>query len=607
MGIEALTSTSDGRIITPSTDEEWRDWVSASGTWNYMMKDPLLDWLNLYGESNGFQRDDALSSYDPRTDFTAFIMEKGRRFEEAVVEYLGGLVPIVTMSEGPADVRDLSKAEETFAAMRNGAPVIYQGVLRDADSRTYGAPDLLVRSDELHRLFPGALAEEEAAASAPGLGFWPWHYRVVDIKFTTIDLLAGGEVSNSGSKPAYKAQLFVYNRALGRLQGYTPSHSYLLGRGWSQRRDRGNSLMERLGPTAQNAKTRSGSIEELTDEACQWVRRVRSEGSGWRVLPFPDVPELWPNMGSTRDDPWHGAKSHIAEELGELTLLWQVGVKNRQAGHEAGVHDWRDASCTAGLLGFTKGTRQPVLQALLEINRSADGPNIQPPRLGSSDPVWRDAGLEFYVDFETVSDLDDDFSKLPLRGGQHLIFMIGCGHVEDGRWVYKSFTTGDLTEPSEEEIIEAWHAHMTEVTRRLGEPGKEPLVIHWSHAETSTMETSYNSAVKRHPDKSWPTLRWFDFLSSVMRNEPVVVRGAMNFGLKSVARAMKSHGYVQTTWQDGPTDGLGAMVGAWWSAGEARRLSADMTQVDLMGEIEQYNEVDCKVMMEIVAYLRANH
>ena len=607
MGIEALTKTSDGRIIIPSTEEEWRGWVSASAGWNYMMKDPLLDWLDLYGEANGFQRDDHLGSHDPRTDFTTFIMEKGRRFEEAVVEYLGELVPITTISEGPAEVRDLSKAEETFAAMQNGAPAIYQGVLRDAESRTYGAPDLLVRSDELQRLFPGVLGEEEASDSAPGLGFWPWHYRVVDIKFTTIGLLAGGEVSNSGSKLAYKAQLFVYNRALGRLQGYTPSHSYLLGRGWTQRGDRGDSFMERLGPVSQHAKTRSNSIEELAHEACEWLRRVRSHGSGWKVLPFPDVPDLWPNMGNTRDDPWHGAKGRIAEELGELTMLWQVGVKNRQAGHESGVYDWRDASCTADLLGFTKGTRQPVLQAIMEINRSTAGPNVQPSRVRNSDPVWRDTALEFYVDFETVSDLDDDFSKLPSKGGQPLIFMIGCGHVENGLWVYESFTVDNLTEPSEERIIDAWHAHMAEVIQRLGEPGKEPLIIHWSHAETSTMETSYNSAVKRHTDKSWPKLRWFDFLSSVMRSEPVVVRGAMNFGLKSVARAMKSHGYIETTWQDGPTDGLGAMVGAWWSAGEAKRLGVDMTQVDLMGEIQRYNEVDCKVMMEIAAYLRANH
>ena len=607
MGIEALTKTSDGRTVTPSTEEEWRDWVSASATWKYMMKDPLLDWLDLYGEANGFQRDDQLGSYDRRTDFSTFIMEKGRRFEEAVVEYLGGLLPIVAISEGPADIRDLSKAEETFAAMQNGKPVIYQGVLRDAESRTYGAPDLLIRSDELQRLFPGVLAQEEVSASSPGLGFWPWHYRVVDIKFTTLDLMAGGELSGSGSKLAYKAQLFIYNRALGRLQGHTSSHSYLLGRGWKQRKERGESFMERLGPVSHYARTRSGSTEELTREACEWLRRVRSHGSGWRVLPFPDEPNLWPNMGNTRDAPWHGAKGRIAEQLGELTLLWQVGLEKRHTGHEAGVYDWRDASCTADLLGFTKGKRQPVIQAILEINKSAAGPNVQPSRLRNSDPVWRDSALEFYVDFETVSDLDDDFSKLPLKGGQPLIFMIGCGHVENGRWVYKTFTVHDLTEPSEEEIIEAWHAHMAEVSRRLGDPGKEPMVIHWSHAETSSMETSYNSAVKRHANKSWPKLRWFDFLSSVMRSEPVVVCGAMNFGLKSVARAMKLHGYIQTTWQDGPTDGLGAMVGAWWSAGEARRLDVAMTQVDLMGEIERYNEVDCKVMMEIVAYLRANH
>ena len=241
-----------------------------------------------------------------------------------------------------------------------------------------------MRSDELQRLFPGVLSEEEVSDSSPGLGFWPWHYRVVDIKFTTLDLLAGGEVSNSGSKLAYKAQLFVYNRALGRLQGYEPSRSYLLGRGWSQRGDRGDSFMERLGPVARNAKTRSGSIEELTQEACQWVRRVRSEGSSWKALPFPDVPELWPNMGSTRDDPWHGAKRAIAEELGELTLLWQVGTEKRHTGHEAGVYDWRDASCTADLLGFTKASGSRCFKpSWISID--------QPPGSTSSRPVCETA------------------------------------------------------------------------------------------------------------------------------------------------------------------------------------------------------------------------
>ena len=32
-----------------------------------------------------------------------------------------------------------------------------------------------------------------------------------------------------------------------------------------------------------------------------------------------------------------------------------------------------------------------------------------------------------------------------------------------------------------------------------------------------------------------------------------------------------------------------------------------MTNLPIMEEIARYNEVDCKVMMEIIQYLRTNH
>ena len=75
--------------------------------------------------------------------------------------------------------------------------------------------------------------------------------------------------------------------------------------------------------------------------------------------------------------------------------------------------------------------------------------------------------MEFYVDFETVSSLDDDFSRIPERGGQELIFMIGCGHIEDGEWRYVCFVTDDLTEPEEARAIDGWVAHMHAVRDRL--------------------------------------------------------------------------------------------------------------------------------------------
>ena len=70
-----------------------------------------------------------------------------------------------------------------------------------------------------------------------------------------------------------------------------------------------------------------------------------------------------------------------------------------------------------------------------------------------------------------------------------------------------------------------------------------------------------------------------------MKAEPVGVRGAMAFGLKAIAKALYEHGCIETTWQDGPTDGLGAMVGAWRCADEAERLGCDLRDLDLMKEI----------------------
>ena len=48
------------------------------------------------------------------------------------------------------------------------------------------------------------------------------------------------------------------------------------------------------------------------------------------------------------------------------------------------------------------------------------------------------------------------------------------------------------------------------------------------------------------------------------------------------------------------------LVGAWWSASEAGRLNCSLGDVQMMREIQRYNEVDCKVMMEIIRYLKTS-
>src|SRR5687768_4732303 len=157
IGQDALLRNDRGDEVVPNSVADWSEWVAASKTRNYVLDDPLLDWLHLHGRARGFQRDDDLPGYDERCDFTRFVMRQGRRFEEKVLAHLEGRTRVVTIAHGVEDIVDLAKADETFAAMREGVPIIHQGVLRDPEHRVYGAPDLLVRGDLLRDILPGCV------------------------------------------------------------------------------------------------------------------------------------------------------------------------------------------------------------------------------------------------------------------------------------------------------------------------------------------------------------------------------------------------------------------------------------------------------------------
>ena len=636
MGIDAATRRDDGsQVEIPSSINDWQLWVSAGRTRNWMLKDPLLDWLQLYGKSHAYITRHEAEDYDSSLDFTAFILGKGQEFEEAILQLLANRYEVTTIAQDYHEIRKLEKVNETFDAMSQGSPIIYQGVLWDAHNLNYGSPDFMVRSDILRNLFPDSITG--LAESAPDLGDRGWHYVIVDTKFTTLHLNASGtELANQGSSPAYKAQLYVYNRMLGRLQGFQPLCSYLLGRGWerTQRGDkhRGSSAMDRLGPVPQSGTVANRvRIGDEVERALAWLRRLRAEGEDWRLLPEPSVPELYPNMSNLDDaevllelgppelEPgseddleilrqWVGAKKWLAGELGELTQLWQVGVTGRELAHESGWFRTDSPGLTASALGVKGPKRAPVLNELLAVNFDG-GPLVRPSRIESTEGEWYAARtVEFYVDFEFCSDLNDDFSTLPEKGGQPLIFMIGCGHVEDGEWRFKSLIANRLSEDEELRIIQEWIDHISAVRDRLDSTERTPRIFHWSHAEPTALENSYTSARIRHQGSAdWPELGWYDLLAKVIREEPVVVRGALGFGLKQVANALYDHGLIQTNWADSPVDGLGAMVGAWFCEDQSQKSGTPMSSLPLMNEIAKYNEVDCKVMMEIVRYLRENH
>lgn len=600
MGFDAYLHDDDGNFVDPQSESDWWDWVSAGRTRNFCNGQQIIDWLEMHGESKGFVKDSASEDADDSLDFGSYVMRQGPRFEDAVVAYIertGERVYRVRTGDYHA-IRSLDVARDTFDAMVRGEPLIAQGVLRNPADRTFGGADLLVRSDVLRRLFPEAISEVEAQVGAPGIGAPRWHYRVIDIKFSTLHLGKNGEAG--AAHRAYMVQVYIYNQALGRIQGYLPRAAYLLGRGW-ENGGRGTNCMERLAVVHMDRTIGTMPLSSTAAQAAAWIRRVRSEGGKWDVLPEPTIPELYPcaeNMHS-----WHGAMKQITESLQDVTMMWQAGPSARTRAHAAGVTSWRDERCSAEMLGL-KGVYAGTYEAIRAMNLAVTGDVVQPDRIRSEADTWATPGpLEFYVDFEWSNGLNDDFARVPQQNGSSIIFMIGCGHVEAGKWNFSCFVADDLSDDAEARIIDEWFAHMAATTARLA-PGTSPLVFHWSPAEDNAFENQWNSAMERHPEKDWQRPNWFDFLTRVMRPEPVVVRGALGFGLKAIARAMKSHGLIDTIWEESMVDGLGAMVGAWRCAEQAAIDGGALRDVPLMADIERYNEVDCKVMMEIVRYLR---
>jgi hypothetical protein len=279
-------------------------------------------------------------------------------------------------------------------------------------------------------------------------------------------------------------------------------------------------------------------------------------------------------------------------------------VELRSAAHAVGVTRWDDRRTSADLFGLD-GEYARMLDAVIQVNRDA-GDVVRPRRVTADGEFWRfKPRSEAFVDFEFVHDLDDDFSSFPRKGGQSLIFQIGCGTYEHVRWSFQQFTVDDLSVEAEARMIDRWLSHLLELARDAGsDSASEVRLVHWSLAEESSFERAYESARSRHPDRDWPPLGWYDLLGRVFRAEPIVVKGAFSFGLKSIARAMRAHGLIATEWSDGLADGAGAMAGAWSAAADSRARGRSLTESPVMQEIARYNEVDCRVMAEILEYLR---
>ena len=569
--------------------------ISPSKLCNFVNNDCILDYYKL--SSNKKQR--TTHNHDIN-----ILCKKGLEFEEKIYvdlkdKYNDKFVKIAN------DVTDLNKtkAEMTKNEMLKGTPIIAQGVLIDDELKLHGICDLLIRSDYINKIFikiPEPLTQKDETHMANNLT-GNYHYRVFDIKWTTVNLCSKGKrLLNEGRNKQYKTQLLIYNIIMGRIQGYIPHLAYIVGKGWKYKQKNetfsGINCYDSIGCINYDSDSDTESIN-TTKNAIEWYRTIEQEYDKISLYP-PSYTHLYPNMCNKYDEPYHNKKYKYAKDIHELTLLYQVGITQRHHAMCNGIYSFKDPRCNAKNLGYKDDSKiKQILDNIIQVNRDDDCIFL-PNKLISFEDNWHTRSkYDFYVDFETITeclcDKEIDIHNSHNKGT--FIFMIGVGYIDDtGIWKFNCFYANDYSKKEEERIFSEFKDMIFSICK-----GEKPRFFHWSNAELTNMKTI---ALKHGNvwDNYFDKIQWIDMLN-VFKLNKIAVKGAFNYGLKSITNAMYDNNFVPNKWSsDGPSDGLSAMMEA------INYYNSDVKDESIIKKICDYNEVDCKTVYNIREFLINN-
>ena len=180
---------------------------------------------------------------------------------------------------------------------------------------------------------------------------------------------------------------------------------------------------------------------------------------------------------------------------------------------------------------------------------------------------WQEScPVDFYFDFETINNQfvksEIDINNSECISG--IIFEIGIGWIENNVWNFKKFYIDQVNSDNEEEIIQDFFEFVLQKSAEL-DPDKKyyPRLFHWTNAEINNLR----DANCRH-GSIWNNLInetdiLFVDMYKVFFDEKIGIKGALNYKLKTIGKALYNLGKITTTWPDTDiTNGQIAMLEA---------------------------------------------
>jgi len=591
-------------------------WISASRTRNYLMDDALVDYL----EQNKIYRVEDLTSVSKKRkrreeevvnssdQYLNTILNNGIEFENRIIEELFKRFPNKVVKV--IDINSKNKSKDpiyyhmTVELIKKGVPIIYQGVLHDTVTKTYGLPDLIVRADYINKIF-----DEEIEVNMKKLkSNKQYPYYIIDIKNSNLHLSARSDtILNYNSVKPFKGQIAIYHKILSKIQKHDTGIGFVMASKWT-RKCRDNIYQ------CSNPFDRVGIIDfdnsdndyyELTTKAIEWNRLIREPNNNLNCLE-PNNPNLYPNMSSTNYTRFHKVKKYLAEKNHEITDVWMCGPKHRNNALTHNCSKWSDPKLNSQILGFN-GKNAKIIDIILDINRSKSN-NIKdliyPQKIKYNICNWRDRNkLSFYIDFETLNTtpfVQKEWTNYEINSpnANDLIFMIGIGHSINNKWSYKCFIADDLSDGSQRKIINQLINHINDLSKKYKCDPQNVNMYHWSNFEPLVLGKSCSKY-----GINMPIFNWIDILK-MFHEEPIIIKGALDFSLKTVGKALYELGMINTIWSE--TDNINNGFDAMFQAYTLYGVKGSTDFKNKMDTIKSYNHTDCKIMWDILNALNTH-
>lgn len=554
-----------------SKKQIYKNYVSGSQLRNFILDDPIIDILNQN------------SPFIEKSPFINHLFKQGNSFESLINEKLlldfeshnCSFISKGSHLEIGKDFFNLFNL--TLQNINKGVPVIFQPVLFSEKQQLFGIPDLIVKKEFLKKseiFFP---KDKDTLLPLLFNEINNDDYIIIDIKWSTLGFKKNLELRENPKVKSYFSQICLYHQI---LKEFTKVSNYAIIIG----RKSVYSDFTIFKPSA-GIFLLNENIQKETEKGIIWRRLLKKNETNWKIkkilsgkqrnFPYSFV-DPFPNMKNKYSS--HPIKNLIANEISELTNIYYFPRNHSKILHQNGIFNFLNLSDSD--LPFQNSKTGIIIKKIIDINKSGfkkfDTSEIKNPEILNS------STSDIFIDFETVSDIFENID-ISLTPCYNLISVIGCGFIKNNKWEYKSFIIKEFTKDSEKEIIQDFLIFLKDNF----ENGSR--LIHWSKAELIFL--------KEHLSL-FSDFSFFDLCDFFIQNK-IVLFNCFDFKLKNIANTLFNLNLIKTNWGDNTSSPLDSNVNF------VECIRTQIKNEEFQNYIN-YNETDCKVLFEILEFLKLN-